>query len=110
MTTTATAWLASNASNFKQQDLIQLKIRLEQMDESKAAALLGVKLKSPIIALVLNLFLGTLGIHRFYTGSIVLGIIELLTFGGFGILALVDLFFIMGDAKKKNMELVAPYL
>ena len=40
MTTTATAWLANNASNFKQQDLIQLKIRVEQMDESKAAALL----------------------------------------------------------------------
>ena len=40
-------------------------------------------------------FLGWLGIHRFYTGHIVTGIIQLLTFGGFGIWVLVDLVMII---------------
>jgi TM2 domain-containing membrane protein YozV len=45
-------------------------------------------------------FLGTLGIHRFYTGRIVSGIFQLLTFGGFGIWTLVDLIMIItGDFK-----------
>jgi len=36
-------------------------------------------------------FLGFLGVHRFYVGKIGSGIAQLLTFGGLGIWALVDL-------------------
>jgi hypothetical protein len=42
-------------------------------------------------AFFLCLFLGTLGIHRFYAGRIVSGILMLLTFGGAGIWILIDL-------------------
>ncbi|WP_296648102.1 NINE protein [Rhodoluna sp.] len=44
-----------------------------------------------IIALLLSIFLGTLGVDRFYTGHIGLGVGKLLTFGGFGIWALIDI-------------------
>jgi TM2 domain-containing membrane protein YozV len=47
--------------------------------------------KSYITALLLSFFLGVLGIDRFYTGQIGLGIGKLLTGGGCGIWALVDL-------------------
>lgn len=42
-------------------------------------------------ALLLCIFLGALGIHRFYLGYTWQGIVQLLTGGGFGIWALIDL-------------------
>ena len=40
--------------------------------------------KSYVVTLLLSFFLGFLGIHRFYTGYIVIGIVQLLTLGGCG--------------------------
>lgn len=47
--------------------------------------------KSALTALLLCLFLGPFGIHRFYVGKIGTGILMLLTVGGLGIWSLVDL-------------------
>ncbi|WP_069813281.1 TM2 domain-containing protein [Streptomyces sp. TP-A0874] len=46
--------------------------------------------KSKIVAGVLQLFLGGLGVGRFYTGHIGMGVAQLLTCGGCGIWSLVD--------------------
>ena len=61
--------------------------------------------KSWIVTLLLCQFLGTLGVHRFYTGRIVSGIFMLLTFGGFGIWTLIDLIMIYTDSFKDDMGL-----
>ena len=58
----------------------------------------GSNQKSYVTALLLSLFLGTLGIDRFYLGYTGLGIAKLLTLGGFGIWALID--FIMIAMRK----------
>ncbi len=59
--------------------------------------------KSQIVALVLALLVGGLGIHRFYLGYIWQGVVQLLTFGGFGIWALIDLIrIITGDLQPKD--------
>jgi hypothetical protein len=46
--------------------------------------------KEYIVALLLSLFLGSLGVDRFYTGHIGIGVGKLLTLGGCGIWALID--------------------
>lgn len=47
--------------------------------------------RSYVATLLLAFFLGSLGIHRFYTGYILIGIIQLLTAGGCGFWALIDI-------------------
>ena len=47
--------------------------------------------KDWMTTLLLSIFLGGLGIHRFYTGHTVVGVVQLLTFGGCGIWALIDI-------------------
>lgn len=57
---------------------------------------------SYITATYFSLFLGFLGVDRFYMGQVFLGVVKLLTLGGFGIWWLIDLIWIgLGNAKTK---------
>ncbi|MCI8617304.1 TM2 domain-containing protein [uncultured Clostridium sp.] len=59
--------------------------------------------KDWVVTLLLSLFLGSLGIHRFYVGKIGTGILQLITVGGCGIWTLVDIIMIAtGNFKDKD--------
>jgi TM2 domain-containing membrane protein YozV len=58
------------------------------------ASNLGVLEKNWLVALLLAIFLGWLGIDRFYLGSAGVGILKFFTFGLFGILWIVDIIMI----------------
>ncbi|PXW29633.1 NINE protein [Paraburkholderia caballeronis] len=54
-------------------------------------------------AFLLCLFLGSLGLHRFYAGKIGTGVLMLLTLGGLGIWTLIDLIMLVcGAFKDRN--------
>ena len=59
--------------------------------------------KSWLATLLLSIFLGELGIDRFYLGKIGTGILKLITLGGFGIWWLIDIILtIAGAATDKD--------
>jgi len=74
-----------------------------------AAAVPGVPMeKDWLVALLLSILVGTLGVDRFYLGYIGLGIVKLLTAGGCGIWWIVDIILIatnkMTDAQGRPLR------
>ncbi len=51
----------------------------------------GRSTKKILPAVILAFFFGIFGVHRFYAGRITSGVFQLLTLGGLGIWALVDM-------------------
>ena len=59
--------------------------------------------KNKKIAILLSFLLGYLGVDRFYLGYYGMGVLKLLTLGGFGIWWLIDFIFIYtGNLTIKN--------
>lgn len=57
-----------------------------------------------VLALLMSIFFGSLGVDRFIMGHIGLGILKLITLGGFGIWWLVDVILIASKHEFKNVN------
>ncbi len=81
---------------------VMVKATTKVLKQKKAMADPGAG-KSQVIALILCIVVGAIGIHRFYLGYTMEGVLQLLTLGGCGIWTLIDLIrIITGDLKPKN--------
>ncbi|PZD79511.1 TM2 domain-containing protein [Mesonia sp. K7] len=96
-------FIISNSKYFESHHLPQIREQLLKLDNSKWGMIQTLQFQDPTTLLIVSLLVGTLGIDRFMIGDTGLGIGKLLTCGGFGIWAIVDLFLIMGATKEKNM-------
>ena len=99
------SFLSANTANFPSAQLPSLRQRLSQLDDSQANQVIAAaNVKSPTTALILSIFLGTLGVDRFYIGHIGLGVAKLLlAWLTFGIWTIVDWFLIINATKKANL-------
>lgn len=50
-----------------------------------------------LVTLLLSILVGSLGVHRFYTGNVVTGVLMLLTCGGCGVWTIIDIVMIAGN-------------
>lgn len=104
------AFILANGKNFQDYQIPALREMLLNVDDNKWLVLQTLQLKDPTIALIISLLAGTLGIDCFYIGDMGLGVLKLITCGGFGIWTVVDWFLIMGSARSKNMQKLQSYL
>lgn len=94
-------------STVKQADqtVVQPQVIINNQNYSNEKAFAAVSSKSKIVALLLCIFLGALGIHRFYVGKVGTGILYFFTFGLFGFGWLIDIILIAVGSFKDNFDL-----
>ncbi len=95
-------YIMSNAKFFESHQMPFIREKLLALDESKWSELQFIQYHDPTTLLIVSILAGSLGIDRFMLGDTGLGVGKLLTCGGFGIWAIVDIFMIMGAAREKN--------
>jgi len=92
-------FVGMNVENFKQQDLMLIKQKLEQMDDSKFSFIQGAEYQKPSTILLIAILLG---MERFWLNDIGLGILKVVTCYGCMIWWLVDILSAKERAKKYN--------
>lgn len=97
-------YMLTNSKYFETSALPMIRSRLENLSDDSFNLLQTIELKDPTVLLIISIFLGTLGIDRFFIGDIGMGILKLLTGGLCGILTIIDWFLIMKRTKEKNLE------
>ncbi len=103
-------FVAAKSNYFTTMDLATIQSKMATMSDDRFAVLMSAELRNPTVIWVISFFFGALGIDRFLVGSVGAGIGKLLTFGGFGLWWLIDLFLITGKARQANYMKVMPFL
>ena len=92
-------------------EAIALKDEFMTITDDGFTVLSSIPLKDPNITLILSIFLGHLGIDRFYVGDIGLGVAKLLlNYFTLGLWWFIDIFFSYKKAKIYNASKIREYL
>lgn len=97
-------FIANHSKDFEMTQVPQIKSILEKIPDEKASIILGMDVKSPTTILIVSLLVGGFGVDRFMLGQVGLGVLKLLTMGGFGIWTIVDWCTAMKRTRQHNFE------
>lgn len=103
-------YIMTNGKFFEGHQIIMIRERLIELDDSKWAMLSTVQLKDPTTTLIVSILAGALGIDRFMIGDTGMGIGKLLTCGGLGVWTVIDWFMIQNATRQKNLEKIQQFL
>jgi len=103
-TTNVDSFMNQNFKLFPSSMLNSMRTLLEKADDTKLTKIQSFDYKDPSTIFLFSFFLGGIGVDRFMLGQTGAGIAKLLTFGGLGIWALIDLFRIKGITKDSNYQ------
>lgn len=83
-----------------------IQASLETKNQAELSAILSrtAGFRNPTVSILLSIFIGGLGADRFYIGDIGLGILKLITGGGFCIWTIIDWFLMMRLTRERNFN------
>ena len=99
-------FLMVNADKFPEFSQMQIREKLESLDDSKETMLSVTPWKNPMTTFLFALLLGGFGADRFYLGDTGLGVLKLLTCGGLWVWGFIDMFTTFNRAKQYNLNLL----
>jgi len=99
-------FLATHGSKFLPHQLEEVKNIISGLSESQFQYVLSQEYRDPTSMLLISLIGGPLGIDRFVLNDTVLGVIKLITCGGFMVWTIIDWFLIQDMTKEYNFQLL----
>lgn len=86
------SYLLKNCHKLNAEKVFEVRNAIMSLPSEKQIQIEGVQLNNPQTVLILAYFLGAIGVDRFMNGQVLLGILKLITCGGFLIWFIVDIF------------------
>ncbi len=97
-------FIATMSDKFHSDDLLLIRSRLEALDDNRLIMIQSIDYKKPTTILIVSFFLGCFGIDRFILGENLLGILKLITCGGFFVWAIIDCFTALNRTREYNIN------
>jgi len=99
-------FLAAHGAKFLPYRIEEVKRQVETLTDEQFQVVLSQDYKDPSWMLLISLLVGTLGVDRFLLNEIGLGVVKLITCGGFGIWTIVDWFLVQENSREYNFNLL----
>lgn len=103
-------FLMLNSQNLPQNKIYILRERLNSLPEEKIRYIQSFVFKDSKFVLIMSIFFGSFGVDRFILGETALGVLKLLTLGGCGIWAIIDMFLIMEKTREYNFNKLMQFI